>query len=283
VSPDDPEDLVKKILYLKAHPEIIKKISNSNLGRKYLEKNFNKDLILKNLMQNFKVAYDSLERIKLIKSASEIPFDKNFSLSGLNLAFLGYLSANDIKLHKHLLHWPDGIFKGRFFGDYAPKLSGLNLFNSLKIPNTIKSIYILGSVTKTSKEFLRKKFHNLKLIHIDLPYGKVENIYEFCPKCFTNEDLIICTLPTPKQEQLAELIMKNNKYFKIICLGGAIAMASGEEKKIPEMLDRLNLEFLWRLRTDTKRRIVRLFYTFYFYIYGELTLRYHRIKFIFIS
>ena len=282
VNPDDPEDLVKKILYLKAHPEIIEKISNSNLGKVYLEKNFNKDSTLKTLMQNFYEAYDSLEKIKLVKNASEIPFDKNFSLSGLNLAFLGYLSSKDIKLHKHLLHWPDGIFKSRFYGDYAPKVSGLNLSNNLEVPDTIKNIYILGSVTIKSKKFLSKKFHNFKLIYIDLPYGKVENMYKFCPKDFTNKDLIICTLPTPKQEQLAELIVKNNKYFKIICLGGAIAMASGEEKPAPEIFERFNLEFLWRLKTDTKRRILRLFHSFFFYIYGELTFRYHRIKFTFI-
>jgi hypothetical protein len=46
-------------------------------------------------MQNFNEAYDSLEKIKLIKNASQIPFDKNFSLSGLNLAFLGFLKSQE--------------------------------------------------------------------------------------------------------------------------------------------------------------------------------------------
>ena len=283
VSPDDPEELVKKILYLKAHPEIIKKVNNNNLGQIYLEKNFNKDLILETLMQNFNEAYDSQERIRLIQNTSQIPFDRNFSLSGLNLAFLGYLASKDVRLYKELIHWPDGIFKRRFYGNYPAKLPGLHLIKNLKVPDIIKNIYILGTLTENSKKFLSKKFYNLKLIHIDLPYGKVENIYELCPKDFTNKDLIICTLPTPKQEQLAELIVKNNKYFKIICLGGAIAMASGEEKPIPKVLERYYLDFLWRLKTDTKRRILRLLYSFYYYIYGELTLRYHRIKFILIS
>ena len=89
-------------------------------------------------------------------------------------------------------------------------------------------------------------------------------------------------MPTPKQEQLSELIIKNNKFFKIICIGGAVAMASGEEKSVPAILDKFNLEFLWRLRTDTNRRIIRLIYSFYSYIYGELTFRYKRIKFIFL-
>ena len=283
VNPDSSEELVKKILYLKNHPEIIQKINNSNLGSAYLEKYYNKDLILESLIKSFNEAYNSIEKIKLIKNASEIPYHKNFSLSGLNLAFLGYLSSKEIKLHKDLINWPDGIFKGRFYGKEVIKVSGLNIIKDLKVPNKIENIYVLGLLSNNSFKFLVKKFNNFKLIHVDLPYGTVENIYKSCPQNFTDKDLIICTLPTPKQEQLAELIIKNNKYFKIICVGGAIAMASGEEKVVPAVLDKLNLEFLWRLRTDTKRRIFRLFYSFCFYCYGELKLRYSRIKFIFIS
>jgi len=283
VSPDNPEDLVKTILYLKSHPEIIEKINNSNLGREYLEKNFNKDLILENLIKHFNKAYDLIDRIKLIKDATQIPYDRNFSLSGLNLAFLGYLNSKEINLHNYLLNWPDGIFKARFYGKKIPKISGLNIINNLEIPNIIEKIYVLGVLSKASKEFLNKKFSNFELIHIDLPYDTAENMYKFCPRNFTNKDLLICTLPTPKQEQFAELIIKNNKYFKIICIGGAVAMASGEEKVVPPILEKLNLEFIWRLRTDTKRRIIRLVYTFYFYLYGELTFRYKRIKFLILS
>ena len=283
VDPDSPEDLAKKILYLKNHPEIIKKITNSDSGQVYLKKNFNKDIILKDLIKNFNEAYDSFEKIKIIKDVTEIPYDRNFSLSGLNLAFLGYLSSKKIKLHKDLLNWPDGIFKGRFYGKEVFKVPGVQIIKNLQVPNIIKNIYVLGFLSKNSKDFLIKKFSNFKLIHVDLPYGSIENIYKSCPQNFTDKDLIICTLPTPKQEQLSELIKKNNIHFKIICIGGAVGMASGEEKVVPEILNKFNLEFLWRLRTDTKRRVLRLFYTFFFYLYGELTFRYNRIKFIFLS
>jgi UDP-N-acetyl-D-mannosaminuronic acid transferase (WecB/TagA/CpsF family) len=208
-----------------------------------------------------------------------VPYDKNFILSGFNLAFLGYLSSKKIKLTSSLITWPDGIFKKRFYGDDISKVSGLNLINSLKIPNKIKNIYILGFLSANSHQFLKKKFSNHQVIHIDLPFGSIENIYKQCPTNFTEEDLIICTLPTPKQEQVAELIEKNNKYYKIICIGGAISVASGDEKVIPKLFDTLNIEFIWRLRTDTRRRIVRLIYTFCFYIYAEMTFRYKKIKF----
>ena len=278
VDPDCPEDLAKKILYLKNNPDIIKKINNSSQGREYLDKHFNKDFILNILIKNFNEAYNSLERFTLVKNVSKIPYDRNFTLSGLNLAFLGYLNSGQIKLNKYLLNWPDGIFKRRFYGSDIPKVSGLSIITNMQIPNTIENIYVLGSLSKSSKEFLVKKFNNFKLIHVDLPYDTIENIYKSCPKNFTDKDLIICTLPTPKQEQLSELIVQNSKYFKIICIGGAVAMASGEETPVPKILDKLNLEFLWRLRTDTKRRVFRLFYSFYFYIYGELSFRFYRIK-----
>jgi glycosyltransferase involved in cell wall biosynthesis len=279
VDPDSPKDLAKKILYLKNNPEIIKQVNQSNRGKDYLYKFFNKKIIFEKLTQYFDEAYNSFETVFLIKDASYVPYDKNFILSGFNLAFLGYVSSNKIKLSRSLITWPDGIFKKRFYGDDISKVSGLNLINNIKIPNKIKNIYILGLLSPNSHQFLKKKFSNQEVIHIDLPFGSIENIYKQCPVNFTEEDLIICTLPTPKQEQLAELIEKNNKYYKIICIGGAISVASGDEKVIPKLFDRLNIEFIWRLRTDTRRRVLRLIYTFCFYIYAEITLRYKKIKF----
>ena len=69
---------------------------------------------------------------------------------------------------------------------------------------------------------------------------------------FKDESIIIINISSPKQEILAN----NNGYqpgkkLYILCLGGGIAMASGEEKSVPNFLDRLNLEWLWRLRTNT--------------------------------
>ena len=80
-------------------------------------------------------------------------------------------------------------------------------------------------------------------------------------------EIVFITLPTPKQEQLAFKLAKKNKKFKIICIGGSIAIASGEEKQVPKILE--NFEFLWRLKNDFFRRIFRLFESFYFYLKGN--------------
>ena len=75
---------------------------------------------------------------------------------------------------------------------------------------------------------------------------------------FLNQSLIILTLPTPKQELVANSILRKNPKTNIICIGGSINILSGYEKKSPTILYRLNLEWLWRLRFDTRRRFSRL-------------------------
>jgi UDP-N-acetyl-D-mannosaminuronic acid transferase (WecB/TagA/CpsF family) len=85
-------------------------------------------------------------------------------------------------------------------------------------------------------------------------------------------------LPTPKQEYLANLISQKKNY-KIICIGGALAMATGEEKSVPEKFENiLGFEAIWRLKTDTIRRSKRLLFTLFFFILGEISGFYKSIK-----
>ena len=94
--------------------------------------------------------------------------------------------------------------------------------------------------------------------------------------------LIFLTLPTPKQEQVAQFLKSKNKYYKIICIGGSIGIVSGDEKEVPKSL--YYFEFLWRLRYETTRRLKRLFITFYQYISDLIIFRrLNNIKVKFIS
>ena len=75
-------------------------------------------------------------------------------------------------------------------------------------------------------------------------------------------------MPTPKQEIIAEHIARHNLKFKVICAGASVAMLSGEEKIVPKFLEFLGLEFLWRLRRDSRRRLIRLLQTFFYFLNG---------------
>ena len=230
---------------------------------KFNKKKINNSFLLKN--SSFLNKYYE-ENIKLIQNINKLNFKKNFILSALNLAFLGSFSKNKIKLHKNMINWPDGIFS-KVYDTKIKKIPGREVLEKIKIPQSIKCIKIIGNLSSNSKFFLKKKF-NRKIINYQLPFGSVEQIKKKANFKFKSSDLIFITLPTPKQEQIAHHLSTFNKYFKIICIGGSIGIISGDEKAVPKYL--LNFEFFWRLRYETKRRIVRLLVTFFDYIFDIL-------------
>jgi exopolysaccharide biosynthesis WecB/TagA/CpsF family protein len=276
VNSSNPQLLAKTIINLSQNPTIINNFFLKNTGTKYIKKHFNKETLLN------KLSFDlikTLEEFKIIKDIKNIPLNKNFSLSGLNLAFLGYFARNKIKMSKDTYLWPDGFFFKRFFNlKSIKKIPGREIINNLKLSYNIKRIFILGNLEHKSKEYL-SSLYKKEIIHVDLGYGDIEEIYrKRCNIKFLQTDLIYLTLPTPKQEQFSELIMKNNKFYKILCVGGAINMASGLEKPVPDFLEKLNLEFLWRLRTDTKRRIKRLIVSGLYYAMGEFFFKFKNLN-----
>ncbi|MDA9650340.1 glycosyltransferase [Candidatus Pelagibacter sp.] len=214
---------------------------------------------------NFEYAQDKYDKncFKIIKKLSILNLKKNFILSGMNLAFLGYYSKKNVYPHKSMYHWPDGIFLKNIID--INKIPGREIVRQIKIPRNINKIHIIGNLSKISKNYLKKKF-NLKLFQTKLPYASIKQLAKFNIKLKKNTITFI-TLPTPKQEQLAYLLAKKNKYYKIICIGGSISIASGEEKQVPKKFQ--DYEFLWRLNTDFFRRSIRLLESLYFYLKGK--------------
>jgi exopolysaccharide biosynthesis WecB/TagA/CpsF family protein len=278
ISPDDPLALSKKIIFLQK--KFYKKkiiIKKNKVLKKFLENDFNKNLILANFNEFISSIFDSYLKFKLITNPLNIPYKKNFSLSGLNLAFIGYLSQGKIKLRKYILLWPDGIFHKRFYNIKSKKISGRALIQAMILPKFIKNIYVLGNLSGVAKKYLQNNFKK-NVIHISLPYGSPEYIFKSVKTSFYEEDIILITLPTPTQELVSELIVKKNKHYKIICLGGALEMASGNDMPVPTFLENLGLEFIWRLRSETTRRLKRLIITFIYYVNGELSFKYKSIR-----
>ena len=150
----------------------------------------------------------------------------------------------------------------------------------IKIPKIIKKITVMGTLSNNSYNFLVKLF-NKKIINIKLPYGNIDLIKNSIHNYkISNHELIFITIPTPKQEMLAELLSKKNKHFKIICIGGSISIASGDEKEVPKILYRF--EFIWRLRYETLRRITRILTTFSQYLISKyITKKINNLKIIY--
>jgi glycosyltransferase involved in cell wall biosynthesis len=211
--------------------------------------------------------YTKLNRyhFRILSNIKLLNFKKNFTLSALNLAFLGSFANKEVQIYKSLIHWPDGRFS-KIISGMLLKVPGRSIINKLKIPKTIKKIVIFGNLPKKSKEFIENKY-NKSIKNYNLPYGSINKIRKNLFYKIKKDELILITLPTPKQEQLAEALILQNKNYKIICIGGSINIASGIEKPVPNLL--YNFEFLWRLRYETNRRLKRLLITLYFYLMGK--------------
>lgn len=225
----------------------------------YLNKNFN--LKINKFYEN-----KIIKKIRLVKKLKFLNLNKNFVLSAMNLAFLGFLFKKDIKIHSTLINWPDGTFS-KTISLNTKKIPGREIVRKLNFRNTsINKIIVLGNLSNLSKNYL-EKLYNLEIKHIPLPYLPAENLKKIVKDIrFKKNEIIFITLPTPKQEILAEFLSSINPNHKIICIGASISIASGEEKEVPNFF--YYAEFLWRLRYDTFRRLIRLIVSFYYFAKG---------------
>ena len=223
----------------------------------------------------FEKEYYYKKSFKIIKNIKKFNLNQNFILSGANLAFLGYYSNNEVNLGKNIYHWPDGIWIKNHI--QITKTPGKKLLEDLKLNKSFKSIAVFGNLSENSKKYLKKRFR-VKIIHYNLPYGNISNIKKKSYK-ISKRSLVLITLSTPKQEKYASHLTKKNNFFKIICIGASVAIASGDEKAVPKILR--NVEFLWRLRNDFLRRSKRLIETLFYYINGKFfTKKFEEIRFL---
>ena len=200
--------------------------------------------------------------IKYIDDEKKLNFSGNYILSALNLAFIGFFYSKKIKPNKYFILWPDGIFALKF--GCKKKIPGRTVIKKLKINDDIKKIVVLGNCSNKEMQFLKLKYKK-DVINYKLNNADIRTISQSLPKIYKNI-LYIITLPTPKQEQIAEYISKKYPNFKIICIGGGLKMCTEKIHDCPKILYNLGLEFIWRLRFEFKRRIIRLIYTYIMYL-----------------
>ena len=206
----------------------------------------------------YNVYKDSVKyTFKILANIKKLNFKKKFVLSAMNLAFLGNYASGSVKSYKSLIHWPDGIFVKKLFKNIK-KVPGRQILETMHHLADVKKIIVLGNLPVQSHRWLQNKYKR-KIINIKLPYGNTKQIIKNLRYKIRKDELVFITLPTPKQEQLAEYLTTTNKFYRIICIGGSINIVAGMEKPVPEILS--SVEFLWRLRYETLRRLSRLFST----------------------
>jgi glycosyltransferase involved in cell wall biosynthesis len=202
--------------------------------------------------------------IIITKNMNYLNNTNKFIYSALNLAFLGFL--NKIEVSRNFILWPDGI-GSKFINYKLKKTPGRDLVKPLLNEIEYSSLLVIGNFN-TKTDLYLKKFTK-KIRYFKIPFGNIKLILKSIDNLKINQkELIFLNIPTPKQEILACYIFKKNPNSRIVCIGGGLNMASGLEKKVPEIIDKMGIEFIWRLKNDTARRVSRLLLSFFGLLYN---------------
>lgn len=203
-----------------------------------------------------------MTKIRVVTQAGMAAFlsargDEGLILSALNIFMLGHLRKNrDFPTHSYF--WCDGIFGivfSRLNGHRVSKLRGAMLTQRLLEYHRGDSICVLGSLSDGARSLLTDR-EVVIARHYPLPECEVEELSVLPIELDTKAVLI--TLPSPKQELVALNLSERFPKANFYCIGGAMNMLAHPELDCPALLQRLGFEFLFRLRSDTRRRIVRL-------------------------
>jgi N-acetylglucosaminyldiphosphoundecaprenol N-acetyl-beta-D-mannosaminyltransferase len=219
------------------------------------------------LSQNIKVKI--IDNIEVLNN--KINNEKLYIFSAFNLAMTSNLISRRIINENDFNYWSDGIFC-KFFNRKIKKIAGSKFLEKINLDEKFKQIHVIGNLHDKDQVFLNKKFKGLYINFTPLRFGDPEDLLRQITSIDKNS-LILLTLPTPKQEILAQMIKTKFNCGKIICIGGGLSIASGHEKKCPDILERIGLEFLWRLRSETKRRTLRVSKDLIIIIFSLITFR----------
>ncbi len=123
-----------------------------------------------------------------------------------------------------------------------------------------KSIYLLGAtkeVLELSVENIKKEYKNLKVVgYCDGYVNDKDSVFKDIRKL--KPDIVLVALGVPRQELL---IAKHYDKFEkgiFVGVGGTFDIISGTKERAPEIVQKLNIEWLYRIAGD-KERIKRFY------------------------
>lgn len=205
------------------------------------EKEFNK-ILHNNLVKNKKMFIVTANPETMMKSETDKELNK---------------LLND----KDTILVPDGIGvvkASKMIGyDVKERIAGIDIANTLlDYGNELKkSIYLFGSkqeVIDSMKNVLKEKYPNLRLVGSSNGYVQdKDKIFEEMSKL--KPDIILVALGIPLQEKL---IYKHLSLFDkgiFVGVGGSFDVISGHKKRAPQIIIKLNLEWLYRIICEPRR------------------------------
>lgn len=145
------------------------------------------------------------------------------------------------------------------------RVAGIDLMQDLVKLSAIKGykIYLLGAkqeVVEKTAAVLKEKYSNLEIVGIKNGYFKEKDwnsIYEDIRK--KNPEFVFVGITSPKKEYLIKYLQDKGLKCVFMGVGGSFDVISGNIPRAPLWMQKMNLEWLFRVLQEPKRLFKRYF------------------------
>lgn len=182
------------------------------------------------------------------------------------------LARRDAEANRLLRHADivvaDGVpllWAARLAGTPLPeRVTGSGLVEALagRAATLSKSVYIVGGGAEDTADraavALRRRYPGLRVIgRLVPPYGfdtdQARRDRLVADVCSARPDLVFIGLGFPRQEMLAELILRGSPPSWILGCGAGVTIAAGEKRRANTFVQRVGAEWLFRLVQEPRR------------------------------
>jgi N-acetylglucosaminyldiphosphoundecaprenol N-acetyl-beta-D-mannosaminyltransferase len=190
---------------------------------------------------------EALERIgQFLNSKSQhyivLPYSEFIVRAQKDEEFRGILNKADLSLCESKGLWFVSGFLGK---PLKESIAGVDLINKLR-----GEIFLLGGKRGVAEKVKEKL--SAKVIDTEHGYQNLDKVIEKINKAKPN--ILLVGLGSPKQEKWIYKNLKKMPNVKVaVGVGGAFDFISGQVKRAPKFLQKIGLEWLWRLILQPRR------------------------------
>ena len=158
------------------------------------------------------------------------------------------------------------VLAGKYLGKLLPeRVAGVDLMQSLVALSEEKgySIYLLGAkqeVVEKTAEVLKTRHPELRIAGIHNGYFKESQWSKISAELkAAAPDLVFVGITSPTKEYLIEYLQNNGHDSVFMGVGGSFDVISGKIPRAPVWMQKMNLEWLFRVIQEPKRLFKRYF------------------------
>ncbi len=158
------------------------------------------------------------------------------------------------------------VLASKYLGKKLPeRVAGIDLMQDLIDLSEKKgySIYLLGAkqeVVEKTKEVLIKRHPNLIIKGIHNGYFKEEEWDKISKEIKkANADFVFVGITSPLKEYIIEYLQNDGHNCVFMGVGGSFDVISGNIKRAPKWVQRINMEWFYRMLQEPKRLFKRYF------------------------